>query len=104
LGSLIFEPGSGQSSAATTNGFAYSQLFGISSGTSNCTPSSDMAVIAEQEKFVVANLGTLSKDMARGQGESLSALSETLGCDSQVMPQFSSYLQNGYAEIFVAPG
>jgi len=104
LGSLMFEPGSGQSTAATTNGSAMNQTFGITSGTSNCAPSNDMAVIVEQENFVVANLGTLSKDMARGQGESLSALSNTLGCNSQVMPQFNSYLQNGYAEIFVAPG
>ncbi len=104
LGSLIIDPGGSQTSAATTNGTAYNQYFGITSGTSNCTPTSDMAVIVEQEKFVVANLGTLSKDMARGQGESLSALSETLGCSSSVLPQFSSHLQNGYGEIFTAPG
>ena len=36
LGSLAFEPGEGQISAATTNGTFYNQFFGISSGTLNC--------------------------------------------------------------------
>lgn len=104
LGSLVFKPGGGQSSAATTNGSFYSQLFGITSGTSNCISSAEAAQISKQEEFIVANLGTLSKEIAQGAGNTLATLSTTLGCNDSVYPQFADHLQNGYSDIFAAPG
>jgi hypothetical protein len=104
LGSLIIDPGGNQSSAASTNGSFGSQSFGITSGTSNCVATDDMADIKMQEDFIVANLGSLSKSMARGQGTSLVQLSDALGCSRTVFPQFATELQAGYADIFAAPG
>jgi hypothetical protein len=79
LGSLIFSPGSGftQIFAATTNGSSANQTFGITSGTSNCDtgPSS-----ATAKNYVQANRVALAKDISRGKGATLSALSEVAGC------------------------
>jgi hypothetical protein len=79
LGSLIFSPGTGftQIFAATTNGSSANQTFGITSGTSNCDtgPGSTTA-----KNYVEANRVALAKDISRGKGAALSALSEVAGC------------------------
>jgi Protein of unknown function (DUF3015) len=104
LGSLIIDPSGSQTSAATTNNTAYNQLFGISFGTSNCDTKEEMAVIMNQENFVVTNLSTLSKEMAQGKGESLAAFSATLGCSHDSDSAVARELQANYSEIFKSPG
>lgn len=104
LGSMVIAPSGSQTSASTTNGTAYNQLFGISSGTSNCKSSAEMAAISRQEDFVSVNLGTLSKEMAQGSGESLAAFSETLGCDQMVVSDVAVELKSNYQMIFKSPG
>lgn len=104
LGSIIFKPNGSQSSAATSNGLGSNQLFGITAGTSNCKTTDELAVISKQEDFVAVNLGTLSKEMAQGSGESIAALSETLGCESGVQQNVAVELKANYHTIFKAPG
>jgi hypothetical protein len=79
LGSLIFSPGSGftQIFAATTNGSSANQTFGITSGTSNCDTGPGSATA---KNYVQANRVALAKDISRGKGATLSALSEVAGC------------------------
>src|SRR5262245_53055913 len=75
LGSILFgsKPGIVQVLAATTNGSSGNQTFGITTGTSNCE---DTASSAQSTKaFVQANREAVSKDIARGQGETISSLS-----------------------------
>ena len=79
LGSLVFgnQPGAMQILAATTNGTFASQTFGITTGTSNC----GAGLIAQGTKnFVEANRESLAKDMSRGQGETIGALTVMAGC------------------------
>jgi Protein of unknown function (DUF3015) len=104
LGSLVFQPNGMQVLAATTNSTFYSQLFGITSGTSNCTPDAAGVAALDQENFVTANYGTLSKEMAQGQGSTVAGLATVLGCDEAVYPQFASFAQAKYATVFAAPG
>jgi hypothetical protein len=106
LGSIVIGPGEGFSQvfAATTNGTSYAQAFGISSGTSNCTQASAAAAIEQQESFMVNNYGTLSKEMAQGQGETLAGLADVLGCETSLQPSVASHLQKSYERIFAAPG
>ncbi len=106
LGSLVFndQPGMIQILAATTNGTSGSQTFGISSGTSNCTPGSKMAQLSQQQDFVAANFPALSKDMARGEGETLTGLASSLGCKMEIMPTVAAQLKTNYGRIFAAPG
>ena len=98
LGSIVFgdEPGLIQVLAATTNGTFGNQTFGITTGTSNC----DGGVIGEAstKAFVQANRETLSKDIARGQGETISSLSILAGCSDEAAVGES--LQKNFDEIF----
>lgn len=98
LGSMVWENKNGmvnQILAATTNGTSGSQTFGITTGTSNCDTKGTMANV---KAYVEANRVALANDIARGQGETLTALTEVYGCsyDSTV----GSTLQKNYKSIF----
>ena len=99
LGSVIFgdKKGGIQILASTTNDTYSNQIFGISSGTSNCSQEKH-AKAANLKVYVEANKLALSKDVARGSGETLAGLSQVLGCsDSSKLGQV---LQKNYTEIF----
>lgn len=100
LGNMVFgaQPGMIQVVAATLNGTGV-QTFGITSGTSNCGPDHSMAQVI---MFVESNRIALSNEAARGQGETVAALSTLMGCtDSQSLGQT---LKSNYGEIFGANG
>ena len=82
LGSMVFgnKPGVMQILAATTNGTFASQTFGITTGTSNCDGS--LMGGAGAKVFIEANKEALAKDIARGQGETLTNLSQLAGCSN----------------------
>lgn len=98
LGSMIFEADSGftQIFAATTNGTSGNQTFGISSGTSNCDGTSGGS--ASTKAFVQTNRVALSKDIARGRGETLASLSQLAGCGSP--DAVGRTLQKNFKQIF----
>jgi hypothetical protein len=102
LGSLVFEPSGMQVLAATTNGSFYSQTFGISFGTSNCNDPSSAKTAYEQEVFMNANLASLSKEAAQGDGVTLRAFAELLGCSDRYS-DFSRLGQDSYDQIFSEP-
>ena len=95
LGSMILgsEKGFTQVFASTTNGSSGSQTFGISSGTSNCGSGGKTAT-----QFIEVNKAALGNDIARGEGETISALSEIYGCSN--LDSFSSTLKSNYEKIF----
>lgn len=104
LGSLLFEDDNPQISAATTNGTLLNQGFALSSGTSNCYTPKQAAAVRMQEDFFVANLGTLSKEMARGEGASLVAMGKLFGCNEQASASVGQVVKESYGRIFAAPG
>jgi len=80
LGSVILgnNPGFVQVFAATTNGTFGTQTFGITSGTSNCiNPTPGMA---SARSFSETNRAAMSKDIARGRGETIATLTTLGGC------------------------
>ena len=95
LGNQLFGKKDSQVLAATTNGSSATQLFGISSGTSNCV---DSETSKSAELFIQNNKVQLANDMARGQGEALANLGHVLGCQDQ--SGFSSALQQNYSNVF----
>ncbi|WP_413586418.1 DUF3015 family protein [Bdellovibrio sp. HCB274] len=97
LGSLAFGNKSGpiQIFAATLNGTAGSQTFGMSTGTSNCGPS--VFAANETKAFIDNNAVALENDIVRGQGETLTTLSKMMSCDSQVL---GTTLKNNYKSIY----
>lgn len=97
LGSIILGGGSGFSQvfAATTNGTSYSQTFGITSGTSNCI---DVAPgMASARSFSESNRTAMSKDIARGSGETIATLSTLGGCKN--VGSVGASLQRSYSRI-----
>jgi hypothetical protein len=97
LGSMVFEnqPGGVQILAATTNGTSANQTFGITSGTSNCGAA---AFASGTKNFVDANREAVAKDISRGQGEAIGAITQINMCaDSTAV---GSALQKRFGEIF----
>lgn len=97
LGSVVFgpKPGMIQIVAATLNGTAGNQTFGITFGTSNC----DIPEMGHQAAmFIETNRETLAKEAARGKGETVVGLAYILKC--QDAAQFGQSLQKNYESIF----
>ncbi|MDH4225430.1 MAG: DUF3015 domain-containing protein [Deltaproteobacteria bacterium] len=83
LGKVVLDGKSGMIMnllASTTNGTFGSQTFGITSGTSGCSADNVLMKEKEKEVFVAVNFDNLSKDMAMGQGQTLSAFASLMGC------------------------
>jgi Protein of unknown function (DUF3015) len=98
LGSIVFgnKPGIIQVLAATTNGTFGTQTFGITTGTSNCKDSAPSVVSAKA--FIQANREAIAKDVARGQGETISSLTTLAGCEND--KAVGARLQQDFKEIF----
>jgi hypothetical protein len=54
----------------------------------------------EATKYAEANFQSIRVDMARGQGESLTAFAELLGCSGSSIAALGQTTQSHYAEIF----
>jgi len=97
LGSLVFQdqPGAVQIFAATTNGTFGSQTFGITTGTSNCGAG---MMKTGTRNFVDANREALAKDISRGQGEAIGALTVINACEDST--KVGAALQKEFQAIF----
>lgn len=105
MGSLfIKDDGIIQVVAATFNGSFGTQTFGITSGSSNCRTDAKAAELYRQEEFFVANMSILSREIARGEGETVRALSAEFGCSDAVYDDVRLTLQGSHDYIFSAPG
>ena len=116
LGSIVakemsWENGSAQILAATTNGTAYSQTFGITTGTSNCGDAAAPSVKenlkgkkkAEQKVYLYYNLAQIKADAARGEGNYIEGLAGLFGCQSQLTGSYSDFArlnQKNHEKIF----
>jgi len=86
--------------AATTNGSSGNQTFGMTSGTLGCEGANGPLKLAEM--FMDQNMEQLAIDAARGQGESLDALSSLIGVDAADKAEFSATLKSNFDTIFVS--
>ncbi len=91
-----------QSFAVTTNGTFGNQTFGITSGTSECERPSSFVQNEKLEKFVLANLDNLARDIARGGGETLTALADLMEVPAAEREAFFRTLQANFDVIFPA--
>jgi hypothetical protein len=97
LGSLAFgdTPGAIQIIASTTNTIFGTQTFGITTGTSNC----GTGLFAMGTKnFVEANREALAKDISRGEGEAIGALTLINACQNS--HKVGAALQRNFKTIF----
>lgn len=94
------DPGFVQVFAATTNGLLGNQTFGISSGTLGCANAAGGA--SSTAAFVETNREVLVKDISRGSGETIAALTTLAGCSSPALVGRS--LQANFVSIFPSAG
>jgi len=104
LGSVLFgetENRGGQILSSTTNGIYSNSTFGMSSGTSNCVPEKSEKT-AELKKnmniFISANKEALANDIVKQNGETITALSEIVGCNDT--KYLGTKLQSRYDLIY----
>jgi hypothetical protein len=97
LGNMVFHK-ENQILAATLNGTG-GQVFAITSGTSACNESGQLT---QMVMFVESNRLALSNEAARGHGETLSALSDIMGCSDSAM--VGRELKQNYRRIFESNG
>ena len=98
LGSIVMGPNGNQILAATTNGTSASQLFGITSGTSNCTDRGTVAENRQVPMYIEVNRLVLAKEASRGQGDTVAGLAKLMGCNANTL---GKTLQSNYDSIFV---
>lgn len=99
LGSVVIGKQGGQIFAATTNGTFSNQWFGISAGTLNCVDSPSNEVAGRMDQFILVNRLQVQGDVARGQGETIAALSTFMGCNAS--SNVGQVLKQNYNQIFV---
>ncbi len=84
-----------------TNGIFFpTTTVGMTVGTSNCTK--HKIVLHEQESlhFATHNYFEIKAEAARGQGRTLSAFSDTIGCPKSVRGVFAERFQQNYLKVF----
>ena len=86
--------------AGTTNGIYGTQTFGITSGTSGCTEDGALAFEREVEVYAAINLTNLSEEMAKGEGEYVSAFASLLGTSKENRPKLIKFFQERYEVLF----
>lgn len=84
---------------ATTNSIFANQTFGITSGTSGCKKAS-LVMNERAAEFVASNMDQLSREIAIGQGESVSTLAELLNVEDKAA--FAAVLQSNYNAIYTS--
>ena len=105
LGTLVFgEKNSlfSQTLTMTTNQLTFTQFFGITSGTSNCSGYSGMVYNEKAEKFVAENMDNLASDIARGNGDYLTTLGVLLEVSEKDRTRFNSKLHNNFSKIYTS--
>jgi len=103
LGSVLL-PNGPQALTSIINGLFWNQVFVISSGTSNCQSDTLQQVGAEQEHFMKNNFGTIAREAAQGDGETLAGLANSLGCPHNRTKDFAEFTQRNHQKIFSRPG
>jgi hypothetical protein len=98
LGSIVMGKDGNQILAATTNGTFWTQTFGITSGTSNCTRDGAVAKAHQALAFAEANYTSLMRQMASGEGEYLAGFVSLAGC--QTSPLVYARAQEWSGAIF----
>jgi hypothetical protein len=103
IGAVLMGADGIQVLASTTNG-SFGQSYSVTTGSSNCVEMGAAAARHQQEQFMFSNLSSLRKEVSQGDGPSITAFADTLGCSQEVRPEVAKTMQNAYSDIFRSPG
>ena len=102
-GNLLFEgkSGTGMHLLATVfNGSTGNATFGMSSGTNGCDTSGALTYSGESLLSMNGVLEEVAQDAATGNGEALTALSVSMGIQTEDRAQFNALMHQNFATIF----
>jgi hypothetical protein len=103
LGSILWNGQKGMAFnlfASTTNGMLGTQTAGITFGTSGCTRGTVVALEHRLEMFIGSNADELARDMALGEGETLTMLASLMELAEADRAAFYQLTQQQFSTIF----
>ena len=105
LGSIVMQKNTklSQTLAMTTNATLFTQLLGITFGTSGCSASGFARTKQDAVMYAEANLNLIKVDLARGEGEGLTALASLMGCSPTSTPILADRARTQYKSLFGNP-
>lgn len=102
-GNMLFKGQSGTPShvlAATTNTSTGNNTFGMTFGTNGCSTNGTLTYGGKEMIDVSMIMDEFSEDVARGNGEALTAVAVSLGVPEQDRAHFESTLHNNFDTLF----
>lgn len=102
-GNMLFDGQSGTAShvlALTTNGTSGNNTFGVTFGTNGCSASGTISYGGKEMINVSAVMDEFSEDVARGDGEVVTALAVSLGIAPEDRAAFKATLHNNFDTLF----
>ncbi|AJQ93832.1 DUF3015 domain-containing protein [Gynuella sunshinyii] len=103
LGTMIFDGKTGKVYkvlGATTNGTSGNQTFGITFGTLGCDGTGTVDSAEKLALFIDGNMDNLARDIAKGEGETLSTLSEVWGVQEADKSAFNQLAKENFVKVF----
>ncbi len=102
-GNMLFEGQSGTPShvvAATTNNSTGNNTFGMTFGTNGCSTKGTLTYGGKEMIDVSMIMDEFSEDVARGNGEALTAVAVSLGVAEKDRALFKATLHNNFDSLF----
>lgn len=102
-GQALFKGQSGTAShvlAITTNGSTGNNTIGVTLGTNGCSSTGTLSYGGKEMVNVSALMDEFSEDVARGDGEVLTAVAVSLGVKPEHREQFKAAMHNNFNTLF----
>jgi hypothetical protein len=102
-GNMVFEGQSGlpiHLIATIVNGTSGNKTFGMTSGTNGCSTSGALGYNGKSLLAMHGVLEEVAQDMAAGEGEALTALSVSMGVQSEDRAHFNQVMHENFTAIF----
>lgn len=102
-GNMLFEGQSGTPShivASTTNGSTGNATFGMTSGTNGCSTKGTLTYGGKEMIDVSMFMDEFSEDVARGDGEAITAVAVSLNIKAEDRDTFKQAMHNNFDKLF----
>ncbi len=102
-GNMMFEGRTGKAPhilGLTTNGTSGNNTFGVTSGTNGCSSNGTISYGGKEMVDVSAVMDEFSEDVARGEGEVITAVAVSLGIEPKDRATFKAVMHKNFTTIF----
>lgn len=86
--------------ATTVNGTSGNATFGMTSGTNGCDTNGSLTYSGQSLLGMTGVMEEVAQDMATGEGEALTALSVSMGIQTEDRARFNALMHDNFAAIF----